>query len=705
MSVHPLLFNLFRRYPRLIALNILLGFSGALFNGVSTALIIPVLLSFLGQSVATKGAPPIIQSLLTPFQGQAGDYSLLLMTGAILLTLIFKNLATYCSSLTSSKLKRVVANDLREQGLQMLLEVDIDYFVKTGIGDISNRLNNELTRTASIISIYARIATVIATLLVFVFILISLSWQLTIIATLLMLAVALVSRGSIIRSKKFGREFSEASKRYSSGILDILYGMRLVRSSATETQELQNAKRQIFNREQAEFRLQAVTALIEPISEVTGILALLCIVYIGKTFLVNQVETFSAVLLTYLFILFRTLPLVAQLNSARSQLSSLVPSLEISSDFLRRDNKSFMSNGSEAFTALHTGIHFNQISFAYPGQEKQVLREVNLYLPRNQTLALVGTSGAGKSTLADLLPRFYDPCQGNISIDGRDLRDWDIQSLRRAMGIVSQDTFLFNLSVRENIAYGCPTATDDQVINAAKRANAYEFIVQLPSGFETKIGDRGLLLSGGQRQRIAIARALVQNPEILILDEATSALDTVSERLVQEAIEHLSHNRTTLVIAHRLSTVQKADQIAVMDQGRVVELGTHEQLLAKNGYYRQLCEMQFSSMSDIRAVPGLNQELLAQQSYELRSHLNSLVGALGLVVEGVVESPEEQQEWIRAAYRAAIDIVENTNSQYKSGCQPNHPSSHLPDQSAQSKSCIVNSEAHQADKLDRVGLR
>ena len=657
MPSRQLLRNLAQRYPGLICLNVALGFSGALFNGISTALIIPVLLSFLGEPIATKGSPPIIQALLSPFAGGSGQQNLLMMTSAIVLLLLLKNVAAYANALVSGALKRTMSNDLRERGLRLLLDVDMDFYVKTGIGDIINRLNNEVSRAASAIAILTRTLTVSITALVFVSLLLALSWQLTIVSTALLAMVALVNQHSIGRSKQFGKELSESSRAYSTSVLDLLSGMRLVRCTANEAQEYQRLKTLIGDREEAEFKAQAVSALIDPMSEMTGIVALLLIVFIGRSVLGDQVETFSAVLLTYLFLLFRTLPLIAQLNGARSQLANISPSIEIASDFLRQDNKPFMKNGSIPFTSLKQGIHFRNLSLTYPGQKKAVLSEVDLHLPKNTTLALVGASGAGKSTLADLLPRFYDPTQGCILIDGQDLQSLDFKSFRRSMGIVSQDTFLFNASIRENIAYGCADATDTAIIDAAKQANAHEFILQLPQGFETQIGDRGVLLSGGQRQRIAIARALLQNPEILILDEATSALDTVSERLVQEAIDHLSRDRTTLVIAHRLSTVQKADQIAVMDQGRVVELGSHHQLMAKKGYYARLCDMQFQDKTRIKFE--LNQTQLAKTSHQFRTLLNGVIGLLGLMIDGIVETPEEQQEYTQGAYHSALSLIKS----------------------------------------------
>jgi subfamily B ATP-binding cassette protein MsbA len=278
-------------------------------------------------------------------------------------------------------------------------------------------------------------------------------------------------------------------------------------------------------------------------------------------------------------------------------------------------------------------------------------------------IALVGASGAGKSTIADLLPRFYDPTGGKILFDGQDLRDYDIKTIRKAMGIVSQETFLFNNSLRFNIAYGLTDVSDGEILEATKRANAYEFISKLPEGLDTEIGDRGVRLSGGQKQRLAIARALLRDPDILILDEATSALDTISERLVQEAIDELCRERTTLVIAHRLSTIQKAHQIVVLDKGKVAEIGNHAELLAHGGHYARLHALQFGDKKegDDNGMEG-EQNRKAYLSYEARSSLNSLLGSLRLVSEDLIDDAAEKQELLEESCSSALrllHIIEN----------------------------------------------
>ncbi len=656
MSANYLLFSFALRYPFLVISTIILGLSGAIFNGISTTLIVPLILGFLGQSnFAISRLPPLIGNIFLPLH-ISPDQETVFLTVVVLLAISLKNLAGYINILVSSRLSQLLVNAMRKDGLTMLLDVDVDFYAKSKVGDTINQISNEVGRAAGAIRTTISIFTIVLTIFVFVVILISISWQLTIVSTCLLLLVTLSNQFFIREAKKLGKVLSEKSSLYSTALLEILMGIRLIKGVANEAREYQRLSTLIEDREKAEFRSQVYFAAIAPINEISGILAILGIVAVGKIFFSNQIDSLSTLLLTYLFLLFRLLPFVGQLNSSRSGLANAMPSTEIIANFLSRHNKPFMTNGLLDYEKIREGIRLTDLTFAYPDYPDLVLDQVNLWIPKGTTIALVGASGAGKSTLADLLPRFYDPLSGSISLDGKDLREYDLRSLRRSMGIVSQDTFLFNDSVRNNIAYSRDGATTNEVIEAAKRANAYEFIIQLPDGFETQVGDRGVMLSGGQRQRLAIARALLRDPDILILDEATSALDTISERLVQQALEELCRDRTTIVIAHRLSTVQKADQIAVLDKGKIVEIGNHEELLQKGGYYTQLYTMQFDHDANAIIKSAVNKTLIAT-SYEVRSRLTPMIGFLRLVVDDLVDSQEEKEELIGESYNSAVRIL------------------------------------------------
>ena len=672
MHSRQLLIKSLLRYPVLVVLTVLLEFSGALFNGFSTVLIVPILLELLGQSTElTDQLPGILQRFLGIFDGVAEGYRLPAMAIAVVSMIILKNGATYGGSLVSNSLNRKLAAHLRLEGLRILLGVDLSYYARTKVGDLINHLNIEVSRTTIAVRALARMATAVITILVFVGLLLWTSWQLTVIATVALGAVALINQTAVRQAKVYGAELSQLSRSYSSRIVEILSGIRLVKATANEEIEYTGISKLISDREISEYRSQLLFAGIAPVNEVCSIIALISVAAVGRMVMAERIEAFSSILLTYLLVLFRMLPSIGQLNSARSQLANVGPSVVVVSEFLRRDDKPFMNPGHKPYTQLQQGIHFKELSFRYPGSEKPVLNGVDLYLKKGTTLALVGASGAGKSTLADLLPRFYDPTEGQIEIDGINLKALDTKSFRRSLGIVSQDTFLFNASVRDNLIYGRPEATEDEIKDAMYRANAHEFILSLPEGLETLIGDRGVLLSGGQRQRLAIARALLQDPDILILDEATSALDTISERLVQKAIDELSKDRTTLVIAHRLSTVQNADQIAVMDQGQVVETGTHTELLNKGGYYSQLCAIQFSEkIKDEMYGQEFSEweDTVNRASYEMRSRLSSILGILGLLTDGItIQDRSERDEMTASAYETTLRLLKVVEDLEKSG--------------------------------------
>jgi ATP-binding cassette, subfamily B, bacterial MsbA len=657
MTPRKLLLGLALKYPLHILINIILGFTGGIFNGASTALIVPVLLNLVGEEQVLKSGPPLLAKILSPFDQLPGQYRLYAMAGAIILLIGLKNITGYITSLSNSVLSRAITADLQEQGLKLLLDVDLDFFTKAKSGDLMNRLGGEMSRTTASISSFISMTTTAVTILVFVGILLSVSWQLTLAATLLMPLSALFPQYLIGRAKEFSKLITSINQEYSGSLIETFAGIRLVKASGTEREEYARFEHLIREREQVDFRAKMNSAAVSPIGEMTNIVILFSLVLLSRVIFANSLDTLSAILLTYIVILSRLLPLIPQLNSARQGLARSSASVEVVHDLLRTDNKPFMGNGSIPYSGFKREIHFENISFKYPGTEDLVLKGISLRVPKGTTVALVGSSGAGKSTIADLLPRFYDPVGGRITIDGIDLRDFDIRTFRKFMGIVSQETFLFNDSVRNNIAYGFPDASEENIIDAIKRANAYEFIMNLPRGLDTPIGDRGVMLSGGQRQRLAISRALLKNPEILILDEATSALDTVSESLVQQALDELSRERTTLVIAHRLSTIQKAHQIAVMDKGQIVELGNHETLLKKGGHYSRLYATQFAHTSKkVASVVQEQKQVVSQASYEFRAHLNSMLGSLSLLADGLTDTPEEQNELAAAAYNSAIEL-------------------------------------------------
>jgi subfamily B ATP-binding cassette protein MsbA len=383
----------------------------------------------------------------------------------------------------------------------------------------------------------------------------------------------------------------KANGHFTAVALEFINGIRTVHAFATQDFERHRFHRAIDQIYRSATGVAKLAALVEPLTQGVASTLLIVMVVGAFHFFVDNGQLRATALLTFLLAMLRTFPLIAHLSNARINFNSLQGSLHNINALLRRRDKPYLADGHTAFTGLTQAIDFVNVTFAYEAS-RPVLRDLTLSSPRGQTTALVGASGAGKSTLADLIPRFFDPTQGHILIDGIDLRTFSVQSLRRRLAVVSQDTFIFNASVQYNIAYGLEDIDVEAIAEAARLANASEFIQALPDGFETELGDRGVRLSGGQRQRIAIARALLRNPEILILDEATSALDSITERLIQASLEKLSVGRTVVAIAHRLSTIMRADQIIVMDQGCIVERGSYRDLIERRGYFWQYHQMQ-----------------------------------------------------------------------------------------------------------------
>ena len=566
--------------------------TAALFEGITVGFIS----SFL-QGLTNPNEPPIqtgfswFDKFVLATQASASE-RIYRLSGLLLIAVWLRASFDYLSEVYARKSSLKLIEELRRRIFDQLEELALSYFSTVSSGTLINTIRGEVVQVqqaflAVSVAIVngSKILTYLVTMLL-------LSWQLFLISTLAFLGMSagLTGLNSRVREASFG--IPNASKEFTSSALSFVNGIRTVHASGTQTLERDRyytATRNVLNARFAVFKL---SALVRPLIAGLGVTLLVGMVAVSYSLFISTGQLKAAELLTFLFVLTRTTPLVSSLNNTKVTVLGAQGSLSAVSELLRRDDKPYFKNGRVPFSGLQRSIDFESVDFSYnPGEP--VLHSITLSIKRGETTALVGSSGAGKTTLADLLPRFYDPTQGRILVDGIDLSDLKIESLRQRMAIVSQDTFIFDATVRENITYGIKSANDTDVINAAKASNALEFIEDLPNGFDTKLGERGIRLSGGQRQRIAIARAILRNPEILILDEATSALDSVTEKLIQDALEQLAKGRTVIAIAHRLSTIANADKVVVLEKGHIVEQGNYQDLLQARGKLWNYHKMQF----------------------------------------------------------------------------------------------------------------
>lgn len=523
----------------------------------------------------------------------SGAATTLLYLGLFLVIMtVLKTGTTYLASSSLVPVRTGVLRDLRNQIYAKIIDLPIGYFSEERKGDIMSRMTSDVGEIeASIMSSLETIFKNPIMIVIYMIVLFSLSWQLTLFV-LLLLPFSGFLIGKIGRSlKRRSLSGQEQTGELLSQIEETLGGLRVVKAFTAEEKlkarfaGLNDRIRKTFN------RINRRYLLAHPISELLGTVVVAILLWYGGTLILQGEGTISAPeFIYYLVIFYSIIPPSKDLSRAMYSVQKGMASLQRVDEILKAENPLKHQTNPVKIEEFTSRIEFNHVWFKY--REDWILQDINLTCEKGKTVALVGQSGSGKSTMVDLIPRFYDVNEGVISVDGTDIRNLDLQMLRELMGNVNQEAILFNDSFFNNITFGVESATMDEVIAAAKIANAHDFIMATEEGYQTNVGDRGCRLSGGQRQRISIARAILKNPPILILDEATSALDTESEKLVQNALESLMQNRTTIVIAHRLSTIKKADEICVLHEGKIVERGKHEELLSLNGYYKRLCDMQ-----------------------------------------------------------------------------------------------------------------
>ncbi len=585
-------------------LNILFNILAVLFSVVSFAVFIPVLQMLFHQMEIPKSAPVLrwsdFNSLKDNFYFHSGKFiqeygneKILIYIGLIIIFLyFFKNLFRYLAMYFLAVVRNGVVKDLRNRLYKQILILPLSYYNERRKGDIIARMTNDVQEVEwSIMSSLEMAFRDPITMIAYLITLFILSPSLTIFV-LVLLPVSGFFIGRIGKSLKRTSDKSQKKMGFIlSMIEETISGLRIIK--AFNAINFANKRFQKINSEYTRLmiRLYRKRDLASPLSEFLSVLVVTIVLwYGGKLVFTPGNNLDAAAFIVYLGLFSQLMPPAKAITQAYYNIQKGAASVERISHILNEPEVIVQKADAMKKKDFHNQIEYRNVSFRY--EKEDVLNNFNLTIPKGKTIAVVGPSGAGKSTMVDLLPRFYDCSEGKILIDDVPIRDIVIEDLRGLMGIVSQETILFNDSIFNNIAFGMEHISESDVIAAAKVANAHEFIDKMPLGYSTNIGDRGTKLSGGQRQRLSIARAVLKNPPILILDEATSALDTESERLVQQALENLMRNRTSIVIAHRLSTIQFVDEIIVMQNGALVERGTHNDLLEKNGVYRKLYDLQ-----------------------------------------------------------------------------------------------------------------
>jgi subfamily B ATP-binding cassette protein MsbA len=588
-AILNIIFNVFYAFFSTILMVSLIPTLDVLFDKTTKVLTKPV---YTGIGSINKYGQEYLGYYITKLNDDYGaQYALMLVVGIVIITALLKNIFNYLASFQVTILRNGVLRDLREKLYAKIIHLPISFYSNQRKGDVMTKMLGDVGEVQN--SFFQILELVVREPLTIVFSIIA---MLAISVKLTLFVFAFIPISGFIISR-VGKNLKAKSVRaqqeqglFISTLDETLTGLKVVKSYNAEGSFIQKFNDSLERLLKLSTSIANKNNLASPMSEFLGIVTIAVLLWFGGHMVLVEHSLKGTDFIGYIALAYTILTPAKAISKASYQVKSGLAAAERVFTLLEQEN--VVVNKPDAFVkhTFEKGISVKNINFAY--QEENVLKNFSFDVEKGKTIALVGQSGSGKSTIANLLTRFYDINDGSITVDGVEVRDWDMHALRGLIGLVTQDSILFNESIKNNMLIGKPNATDEEIIDALKIANAYEFVSTLPNGINTNIGDAGGKLSGGQKQRLSIARAVLKNPPIMILDEATSALDTESEKLVQDALEKMMQNRTSIVIAHRLSTIQKADNIIVMQKGEIVEQGKHAELIAKNGTYARLVALQ-----------------------------------------------------------------------------------------------------------------
>jgi subfamily B ATP-binding cassette protein MsbA len=575
-----MLWPLLHGYRRYIVLFLLLVMLATLAEGLGATLLIPLLQNSGDNMLQLNGALHWIAQIAELFPENIRNSAI---AGLIVSAILVKAALAYAYTCLAVWIKNESLHKFRTRMYEKLLGASQTFLDNQQSGVLQYTLGSSADQTSQSIQACLWLLLNITTILVYSALLVAIAWQLTLALLITLLVLSLLVRLATQKLGGLSQDGEQANSLLGQRLKEGVLGLRTIHIFGQEAFEKKRFSDASQQSHRYNLHKELLIALSHPLSE-----GLAAVVMMGLVILAQQAEYSMSVLVTMVFMLLRLQPQFQNINSNISWLASLQAAVQSVTEQLNCPVNPCQHSGARTFKKLEQGIRFEQVSFSYPGGHIAALESVDLVIPQGGVTALVGPSGSGKSTLINLLCRFYDPTSGQVLVDGVNLTTFELASWRKNIAVVSQEVHLFGDSIRENIAYGKLEASAEEIITAAKRAHAHEFIMHLPQGYDTQIGESGKRLSGGQRQRLSIARAFLRDPEILIFDEATNALDTLSEAHIKAAIEGLGHSRTVIVIAHRLSTIEHAHNIVVVDKGRIIEQGGFSELLNKNGLFARL---------------------------------------------------------------------------------------------------------------------